>query len=542
MNKPSAKLYDYVIIGSGFGGSVSALRLVEKGYRVLLLEKGRELQSKDFPTTNWQFHRWLWIPTIGFRGLFQMRFFRHITAMAGVGVGGGSLVYANTPPIPPDDFFQHPAWSSLANWKSELMPHYSTARQMLGASQPPFMTEPDRLLRKLALDRGHPENFEQPLTAVHYGQPGVEVQDPYFGGDGPTRTGCIRCGACMTGCRHHAKNTLDKNYLYLARKQGLRLLANSEVRWVRPHPSGGYEIKYQTSVSTWKRKKYSIRATNVIFSGGTLGTVDLLLRLRQSAEGLPNLSHTLGTRVRTNSESLIGVTTQRRDHDLSKGVSIGSIYKIDKKTHLEAVRYGAGSGAFRLFVAPHVGGRAPGVIKILLALVWIITHPFRAWKLYSVPDWAKYTMILLYMQAADSTLGMIRRRRWWSFGMRTSMGSCLEDGVPPTASIPQATELANTVAREIDGSTVSLVTETLFNIPSTAHVLGGCCMGQSVENGVVDADHRVFGYPGLFVIDGSAISANPGVNPSLTITALAERAMSKIESKPVNATSNICEK
>ncbi len=526
-----------MIIGSGFGGSVSALRLVEKGYDVLLLEQGSELEAKDFPKTNWNLRRWLWMPKLGFRGIFRMEFFRHVTVLAGAGVGGGSLVYANTLPVPTSSFFSNPAWAHLSSsggWERELAPHYQTARRMLGATKVPFLTAPDRLLQKIAEQRGQSDGFASTEVAVYFGEPGKVATDPYFEGRGPARTGCIQCGACMTGCRHGAKNTLDKNYLHFARELGLRLTADCEVVDVRPRPEGGYEIHTLEGKGLLGRfrRPGRYRAKQVIFSGGVLGTVDLLLRLRERS--LPELSPTLGCRVRTNSESLIGVVSERRDQDLSKGVAIGSILQTDEHSHVEVVRYGAGSGFFRMLMAPHVGGNAPGPIKLVQGLVRMAGQPIRSLRSYLVPDWAKYTIILLFMRSAEGTLRFRQRGVGWRW-----MSSELEQGEAPTASIPEATELAQAFARESDGFPGSMVTETALNIPTTAHILGGACMGRDASEGVIDANHRVFGHPGLYVIDGSAISANPGVNPSLTITALAERAISKIPAKHPNWSSSL---
>lgn len=523
--------FDYVVIGSGFGGSVSALRLVERGYDVLLLEKGGELRAEDFPKTNWNLRRWLWMPKLGFRGLFQMRFFRHVTVLAGAGVGGGSLVYANTLPIPKRGFFASPGWSALGDWERELAPHYQVARRMLGAQAVPFLTPPDRILKQVAEDRGQADAFAPTEVSVFFGdKPGETVADPYFEGQGPQRTACTRCGACMTGCRHGAKNSLDKNYLFLARKLGLSLRADCEVVDVRPlgaeDGSDGYEIltREGKGVLGRFRKRGRYTAKGVIVSAGVLGTVDLLLRLRERS--LPRLSDQVGRRIRTNSESLIGVVSERRDQDLSKGVAIGSIYHTDEHSHLEVVRYGAGSGFFRTIMAPHVGGQAPGVIKLVQALLRALGHPIHFLKSYLVPDWAKYTIILLYMRSTEGTLRFRRKGL-----LAKHMGSDLETGHKPVAAIPEATELAEAVAAKVDGFAGSLMTETALNIPTTAHILGGACMGAEPSEGVIDADHRVFGYQRMYVIDGSAISANPGVNPSLTITALAERAMSKIPVK-----------
>jgi cholesterol oxidase len=521
---------DYLIVGSGFGGAASALRLTQKGYSVLMLERGRKLEGKDFPKTNWNLKRWFWAPSLGFRGLFVLRFFKQVTVLAGAGVGGGSLVYANTLPIPRSSFFENESWASLASWERELRPHYQEARRMMGAVTTPVLTKPDRLLKQVAENRGQPEAFESTHTAVFYGEPGKTVPDPYFGGEGPDRTGCTLCGACMTGCRHGSKNSLDKNYLYLAQKHGLKIQADTEVVDIRPLDGEGYEVVAKEGARRWRRKKRVFRARHVILAGGVLGTVDLLLELKAKAGGLSKLSDCLGHRVRTNSESLIGVCAPDMKEDLSKGVAIGSILQTDDRSHLEMVRWGAGSGFFRLGMFPHIGGQLPGAIKVIQALGYIATHPIKAFKSYTVKDWATKTMILLYMRTNDGTLRMTNKRKL-SNPFARKMGSTLERGEKPTASIPEATELAEEIAELSGGMTGSLISEVATNIPTTAHILGGCCMGATADDGVIDHRHRVFGYPGLFVIDGSAVSANPGVNPSLTILALAERAMSFIPPK-----------
>ncbi len=520
-------VWDYIIIGSGFGGSVSALRLAEKGYRVLVLEKGRRLEAKDFPKTNWSFKKWMWAPLLGFRGLFRMTFFRHVTILSGVGVGGGSLVYANTLPRPKKGFFEKGEWSELADWQSELEPHYQTAQKMLGAARNPMETESDRLLKSVAEDMGKGDKYQRTDVAVFFGKPGVEVPDPYFDGKGPPRSGCTHCGGCMLGCRFNAKNTLDKNYLYLAEGLGVEVKAESEVIRVYPLESGVYEVTYKEGLSRFSRKQHSVRGKSVIFSGGVLGTVGLLLRLRETT--LPNLSKRIGDFVRTNSEVLMGVVTKKRDVDYSKGVAITSIVHTDENSHVEPVRYPKGSGAFRLLIAPHVPGRN-GVTRVLGTMLYVLRHPIQTIRTYFVPDLARFSVILLYMRAMDGHLRLrLSRKIWWPF--KKVVSTQLSDGPAPTASIPEATDIARRVAGKMDGVPVSLVTETALGIPTTAHILGGCAMGGSKETGAINSNHELFGYKNLYVIDGSAVSANPGVNPSLTITALAERAMSKIPVK-----------
>jgi cholesterol oxidase len=515
--------YDYIIIGSGFGGAVAALRLSEKGYRVLVLEKGKWFSSKDFPKTNWNIRRWLWLPTFKLFGFFRLSFHRHITVLSGVGVGGGSLVYANTLPTPTHDFFRADSWAHLADWEQELSPYYIKAAKMLGAAVNPQLKDGDLALRRLAQEMGMVDHYQPTAVSVYFGKAGEAVPDPYFNGEGPDRCGCNFCGGCMVGCRYEAKNTLDKNYLHLAQKKGTTIQAESEVYNVsplgRPDGTDGYSVQWKTSTRIFKKRgAYTCRT--VLFAAGVLGTVPLLLRLKKKS--LPGLSARVGWDIRTNSESLIGVVSFDKKINFSEGVAIGSILQWDDHSHLEPVRYPSGSGFWRLLTSPLVHGDLLAV-RIFRILSDLIRHPLDNFRAYFVGDWAKKTQILMFMRTLNSTLRY--SRGWWG------MKSLLVNGHRPTPFIPAAKELAEKFARITNGKPTVLLTETVLGRPTTAHILGGAVMGQNAGEGVIDKDHHVFGYRNMLICDGSSISANPGVNPSLTICALTERAMSKISPK-----------
>lgn len=516
--------YDYIIIGSGFGGSVSALRLSKKGYKVLVVEKGKWFEAKDFPKTNWNFKKWLWIPRLRLFGIMKLTIFKHVAILSGTGVGGGSLVYANTLPVPKSTFFKTGSWSKLNDWEIELAPYYETALKMLGATKAPKLFDADLGLKKVAQNLGMEDKFDATNVAVYFGEENVTKDDPYFDGEGPDRKGCNHCGACMTGCRNNSKNTLDKNYLYLAQKHGAEILAEHEVYDVKPinteNGENGYEISIKTSTKIVSRKK-KISSKGVIFSGGVLGTIKLLLKLKDAS--LPNISDKLGQDIRTNNETLVSVSSLEKDKNYSKGVAIGSILHTDENSHLEVCRYSEGSNAWKLMHLPYVTGKT--VLSRLAKILWsVIKSPFKYFKVYFVNSWAKQTVVLLFMQTLDSTLRFKRNRLGF---MRSSVSS----GKKPTPFIPESIKLIKEYSKAVNGVSTSFALETLAGIPSTAHILGGAVMGDNTTEGVIDKDNKVFGYENLYIIDGSMISANPGVNPSLSITAIAERAMAQIPAK-----------
>lgn len=515
--------YDFIIIGSGFGGSVSALRLAEKGYRVLVIEKGKWHRAEDFPKTSWNVRKWFWLPSLRFFGFFHLSFFRHVTVLSGAGVGGGSLVYANCLQTPKKEFFQSGSWSHLAEWESELMPFYKTGSRMMGANPNPRLEIGDKALQTLAKKIGKEDQFEPTNVAVFFGEPEKTVPDPYFNGEGPERSGCAFCGGCMVGCRYNAKNSLDKNYLYLAQKKGSTIKPETEVYDVIPlnsqDGSGGYKIKWRTSTSVF-RKKGELRTKNIVFAGGVLGTIPLLLRLKKSS--LPNLSVRLGFDIRTNSESLMGVVDYQKKHVFSDGIAIGSILHTDEFSHVEPVRYSAGSGFWRLIMSPMSHG-SHLISRLASVVLDAVKHPVQNLKMFFVDDWAKRTQILLFMQTVNNSL----RFSEGLFGLK----STLDKGKKPTSFIPEVNDLVKKYAEIVDGKPGALLSETILGRPTTAHILGGAVMGGDRSEGVIDRDNHVFGYENMWVCDGSMISANPGVNPSLTIIALAERAMSKIPAK-----------
>ncbi|MEV1143665.1 GMC family oxidoreductase [Micromonospora sp. NPDC049799] len=522
--------YDVVVIGSGFGGSVTALRLAEKGYRVGVLEAGRRFADDEFPRTSWRLRRFLWAPRLGCYGLQRITLLRAadrkagggVMVLSGAGVGGGSLVYANTLYEPLDAFYADPQWRDITDWRAELARHYDQAKRMLGVTTYPRMTGADRAMRAVADRMGVGETFHATPVGVHIGRPGERVADPYFGGAGPERTGCTHCGSCMTGCRHGAKNTLVKNYLWLAERLGVQVHPLTTVTAVRPAADGGYEVHTERTGAWLRRRRRVVHADQVVFAAGALGTQRLLHEMRATG-ALPALSSRLGELTRTNSEAILGASVPRQRAraertDFTQGVAITSSFHPDPQTHIEPVRYGRGSNAMGLLQSLLVDG---GPHRVRRWLGSIVRQPGLAARMLSVRGWSERTVIALVMQSADNSL--TTRVRRGLLGRRLVSGP--GHGAPNPTWIPAGNNAVRLLAEEIGGTPGGALTEP-FNIPMTAHILGGAVIGASPADGVIDPWHRVYGHPGLHVVDGAAVSANLGVNPSLTITAQAERAMS----------------
>ncbi len=521
-----SKSYDYIIVGSGFGGSVSALRLAEKGYSVAVIEKGKRYKPKDFAQTNWNFRKYFWLPQLKLYGIQCLTLLKHVFILHGAGVGGGSLVYANNLLIPPDEVFKKPEWGP-GDWKATLVPHYATGQRMLGTTPSPTLSPTDEMLCEVGKELTGEDTFHINDVGVFYEGSGEEVPDPYFNGEGPPRTGCTLCGACMVGCRDDGKNTLDKNYLYLAEKLGVDIIPETEVTQILDR-GNGYGIITRKSTG-FRHHVSTYSSTGIILSGGVMGTVKLLLKCHQNGD-LPKLSNRLGDLVRTNSEALIGVKTDRKDVNYSKEIAITSGIYPDKDTHIEVVRYPKGSDAMAMLTTLLVGGGG-WLPRPLRFLATAIRHPLKALEALNPFNWAHRTAILLVMQTVENYMQFNYKRRWWRLGRR-SMNSSKVPGVPMVPPyIPVANKVAEMMAQKMEGKAYSVLPEVLFDVSSTAHILGGCVMGISEQDGVCDFKGRVHGYENMYVVDGSVIPANLGVNPSLTITAVAEYILSNIPQK-----------
>jgi cholesterol oxidase len=520
--------FDWLVIGSGFGGSVSALRLSEKGHSVGVLECGRRFADDELPSSTADLKRYFWRPFLGMKGIFRLTTFRDVSVVSGCGVGGGSLGYANTLYVPPKQFFEDRQWAEMNDWESALAPHYAEAQRMLGVVQTPTEDPADQLLRELGEELGVGDTYKKTPVGVYFGEPGVTVPDPFFGGEGPARTGCRECGRCMVGCPHGSKNTLVKNYLYLAEKRSARVMPERTVVDVRPLGDGsgrdGYEVESVRS-GAWLRKERRVqRARGVVVAAGPLGTNKLLQRCRLNGS-LGRISARLGELVRTNSESILMVTVpEDYPDDLVKRVAITSSIYPDPNTHIETVTYGDdGDSMHRLYTL--LVGDGTRLTRPLKWLVQVLLHPRRLVQVLFPKHYSRRTIIILVMQTLDNAIAL--RPREGPFGslwLKTEQ----DPEKPIPTFIPVANQAAEWFAKRTGGIAQSSTTEALFNIPTTAHILGGAVIAPDPSQGVIDARQRVFGYENLLVCDGSAIPANVGVNPSLTITALAEHAMSHL--------------
>jgi len=529
-------ILDYAVIGSGFGGSVSAMRLAQKGYSVLVLERGKRYEDKDFPTTNWNLPKFLWFPSLRCFGAFQMSLFNGLFVFHSSGVGGGSLVYAAVLMEPDESFFEASTWRHLGDWKTVLRPHYATARRMLGVAPNPHSWPSDRALQLIAEELGRGDTYRPTEVGVYFGEASQDVADPYFGGAGPARSGCNDCGDCMVGCRHNAKNTLTKNYLYLAEQWGARVRGESEVDDIRPLPQGQmdgarFEVVYRRSTAWLAPRPQVVRAKNVVVAAGTLGTLSLLLHCRDGSRSLPGLSMHVGETVRTNSEAFLGSFTLKDIEDHSKGLAITSIIGADDSTQIEPVRFGEKSSLiFWLLAAPLIEPSSRFLVRLWRMVRDIARHPrhFLAGKRFS--GMTRRGTAIMVMQTQDNMMRLrIGRSPFTLFrrGLVPEHGK--ERAVP--VNIDLGHQIIRSYADKIGGIPLGTLTEGLLNVPTTAHPLGGCLFGRDVSEGVIDLDCQAFGYPGLYIVDGTIVPANPGVNPSLTITAMAEYAMSRIPAK-----------
>ena len=522
--------YDWLIVGSGFGGSVSALRLAEKGYSVGVIEVGQRFEDDDFAESAWQLGRFLWAPLVGLRGIFRLTPFKDAFIASGAGVGGGSIVYANTLYRAKTEFFQNPQWSGLGNWEQQLDSHYATAERMLGVNTVPFESPGDKFLQDYAESIGTQSTFTRTPVAVYFGEADKTVPDPYFDGEGPDRTGCTRCGACMIGCRVGAKNTLPKNYLWFAEKAGAEIMPNLKVVDIEPigkaDGSEGYRLHLRSPGLFGGRKK-TLTARGVVLSAGALGTNELLANCKHKGS-LPNISERLGQLVRTNSESVLAVTLPDDSAETWNSVAISSSIHTDKDTHIEVVTYGE-KGDFLSFLFTLLTGKGTRWTRVFSLLGNIIRHPVNFLKTVWPVGWSRRTIVLLVMQSLDNAIAFRAKRRWFGNGVRLTTEQ--DPDKPNPTYIEAANKAAEWIAKWNGGIAQSMILEATANIPTTAHILGGAVVGSNPEDGVVDSEQRVFGYENLVICDGSVAPANPGVNPSLTICAMSEWAMSKIPAK-----------
>lgn len=495
------------------------MRLAEKGYTVLVLEKGKRYETKDFPKTSWNIRKYLWAPVLRCFGIQQLTFFKEVFVIHGVGVGGGSLVYANTHLEPDESFYQHPRWAHFGDWKGTLAPFFQTARFMLGSTPARNDNIDDRLLQEVASEMGQAHTFRGVDVGVYYGDP-HQATDPYFEGKGPLRNGCIECGGCMVGCRHNAKNTLDKNYLYFAEKKGARILAETLATKVEWDPEARrYTVHTRSSTSFNGGPRKSFQAKGIVFSAGVMGTLKLLMSQKFQHQTLPHLSGTLGENLRTNSESLCGVVNTGKK--LNNGVAISSVFQADPNTNIELCKFPDRSGLMMRLGTLATGEGSP-VVRLAKLGVNILRHPGKLLRMVFSRDLARDGVVLLVMQTLDNSMRMI-----WKNG-RLRVDNQAEGYQRVPSYIPKGQEVMHRYAEKAGGTAVNAVPEIAFNMASTAHILGGCPMGRNASEGVVNERFEVFHYPNMYILDGSIIPCNPGVNPSLTITALSEYAMAQI--------------
>lgn len=518
--------FDYIVIGSGFGGSVSAMRLAEKGYKVLVIEKGKRWKANDFPTSNWNLKKYLWLPAMRWFGFLRLSFFKEVFILSGIGVGGGSLVYANTHMMPPDTFYNNPVWASLKNWKEVLAPFYTTARFMLGSSKYEKENTEDRILKEVAEDMGRGSTYNRvDYVGVYLGDPQKSI-DPYFNGHGPMRKGCIECAGCMVGCRHDAKNTLDKNYLWFAEKHfGATILAETETTRIEVLDDGSFQIQTTSSTSFGRKKKETYSSKGLVVSGGVLGTLDLLLKQKHIYKTLPNLSDKLGNNILTNSEMLSGVVAA--DRKLNYGLAISTVFNPDEHTHIELCKFPDKSGAM-IRLATMAAGNGTPFVRTLKMIGNMVTKPWDFIRSLFQRDVAQNSIIFLIMQSLPNAMRMKIKRGL--FGHSLSFNN--DSGTKVPSYIPIGQEVLYRYASKVNGVPQNAFTEVLFGLASTAHILGGCPMGTSADDGVVNEKFEVHGYRNFYILDGSIIPCNLGVNPSLTITALSEYAMSLIPAHP----------
>jgi len=516
-------IYDYIVIGSGFGGSVASLRLAEKGYAVLTLEQGKRYNPEDFPKTNWNLAKYLWVPAIRFFGFQKLSFFSSASILSGTGVGGGSLVYANTLYVPPDVFFNNLSWRRFGDWKKILEPFYERASFMLGRKKYTKLNIEDLLLEEVSKEMNAHETFETVYVGVNI-DGSEQLSDPYFNGWGPLRKGCIECAGCMVGCRENAKNTLDRNYLWFAEKLGTVILPETKAEKIT-FSNNLYHVETSRVTSFFHRKRRVFSATGLVVAAGALGTLNLLLKQRYKYGTLPLLSDKLGYDLRTNAETLCAVSGIKEK--MNNGLAITSVFSPDPQTHVEVVKYPDNSNAMKWFFGLSVAGANSSLQRSSMLLLKTLTHPWLFLKTVFNFTWSTHSVIFLVMQTADNAMKMVWKKNF--FGGKMKIDNHGNRKVP--AFIPIGQEVMERYARKVTGVAQNILLEVFFNRPTTAHILGGCPMSETVESGVVDKELQVHGYPGFYITDGSVIQGNIGVNPSLTITAMAEYCMGTIPSK-----------